>query len=106
MSVVTLEGRAFPSVINVLVDGRLRRYVPLAADPGESGHDRDGNRDSVQKESPHVQATHRFDRGGLLDLARFLRWFVAEHGPDTLMRVASLGDVADSIDELCGEVPE
>ena len=28
MSVVTLEGHAFPSVLNIRVDGILRRYVP------------------------------------------------------------------------------
>ena len=28
MSVVTLDGNAFPSVLNVRVDGKLRRYVP------------------------------------------------------------------------------
>ena len=28
VSVVTLEGHAFPSVLNVRVDGKLRRYVP------------------------------------------------------------------------------
>ena len=28
MSVVTIDGNAFPSVLNVRVDGRLRRYVP------------------------------------------------------------------------------
>ena len=28
MSVVTLDGNAFPSVLNVRVGGRLRRYVP------------------------------------------------------------------------------
>lgn len=28
MSVVTLDRHSFPSVLNVRVDGRLRRYVP------------------------------------------------------------------------------
>lgn len=28
MSIVTLDGQAFPSVLNVRVDGRFRRYVP------------------------------------------------------------------------------
>lgn len=32
MSVVTLEGREFPSVLNVRVDGKLRSYVPERSD--------------------------------------------------------------------------
>ena len=77
MSVVTLDGQAFPSVLNVRVDGRLRRYVPCDV-----------------------------DRDGLLALAGRMRRFVAEHGARQVMHADVLGRVADKISELCGEVAE
>lgn len=103
MSVVTLDGRAFPSVINVRVDGRLRRYVPCGAGPVESGQESGHNRDTVQIESPAVQNAPECDRDALLDLADRMEHMA---GMGALLAAHGLAMAAASIREACGEVEE
>lgn len=118
MSVVTLDGRAFPSVINVRVDGRLRRYVPCGAGPVESGQESGHNRDTVQIESPAVQNAPECDREALLALAGGLEAYAdrilkaaksAQFGGGPRMGEAKHDadewrSIARRIREACGEV--
>ena len=74
MSVVTLDGQAFPSVINVRVDGRLRRYVPAAAGVSDA-----------------LALADRLDGAG-------------ERLGNDLIRPCQLSIVADAIRDALGEV--
>ena len=113
MSVVTLDGRAFPSVINVRVDVRLRRYVPCGAGPVESGQESGHNRDTVQIESPAVQNAPECDRDALLALADTFGSVSGELCDGCMLKDGCAGatcalgvahEAARRIREACGEV--
>lgn len=93
-----VRGREFCETPCEHCHGRLLGELADLIDPGESGHNRDRNQDSVQKESPIVQIEHECDREALLALADELE---QETG---LVCGACMGKTARRIREACGKV--
>ena len=77
-------------------------------DPGESGQNRDKNRDTVQIESPAVQKAPECDREALLELAEDVTEAAAmatavDASKSAEMLAELLLDIARRIREACGE---
>ena len=97
-----LRHEARTCINSVLISpGDALRLADLI-DPGESGQNRDRNRDTVQKESPAVQIVPECDREALLALADEIE----TDGVDCYVVSTQyvLDEYARRIREACGEV--
>ena len=81
----------------------VRRLADLI-DPGESGQNRDKNRDTVQIESPGVQIEHECDRDALLALADEMDEVTCDNRGELSISLGDVHGIARRIREACGEV--